>query len=326
MVPASLRSTIGAFPTDLLAVVAFASVVTASLFVPVDTTSPITIAILLAYVLFLPGYVVVAALFPEDGGRAVAGDRGATRDASIDTVERVAFSFGLSLAIVPLIGLVLNYTWGLSQTPVVVTTSGFIVAGAAVAARRRMNVPAVDRFEVDVGRWLRTVRSRHLQQEQAIDSVLTVLVVVGVVLAVASAGYAMSVPTEGERYTEFYLLTEDDDDGLVAGDYPVEFERGESRPVVLRVSNGEYRPMAYTAVVELQRIGAANGSVVEQRELDRLHTGTLDHDETWTREYDVTPTTTGERLRLVFELYRGSDAPGADDPYRTLQLRVNVSD
>src|SRR5207245_4585088 len=47
-------------------------------------------------VLFAPGYVLVAALFP--------------RDVEIDWIERIALSFGLSIAVVPLLGLFLNFT------------------------------------------------------------------------------------------------------------------------------------------------------------------------------------------------------------------------
>ncbi|MGB3943467.1 MAG: DUF1616 domain-containing protein, partial [Methanothrix sp.] len=54
----------------------------------------------LVMVLFLPGYALIAALFP--------------RDDDLDGIERVALSFGLSIAVVPLIGLGLNYTpWGI---------------------------------------------------------------------------------------------------------------------------------------------------------------------------------------------------------------------
>ncbi len=47
------------------------------------------------FVLFFPGYISIAALFP--------------RKASIDNVQRVALSFGMSIAVALLIGLILNY-------------------------------------------------------------------------------------------------------------------------------------------------------------------------------------------------------------------------
>ena len=56
------------------------------------------------FILFLPGYSLIKTLFP-------------TRE--IDDIERTALSIGTSLAIVPLVGLLLNYTsWGIRLTPI----------------------------------------------------------------------------------------------------------------------------------------------------------------------------------------------------------------
>ena len=56
------------------------------------------------FVLLLPGYSLIKALFP-------------TRE--LDNVERTALSIGLSLALVSIIGLALNYTpWGIRVTPI----------------------------------------------------------------------------------------------------------------------------------------------------------------------------------------------------------------
>lgn len=56
----------------------------------------------LPLVLFFPGYTLIAALFPRKG--------------SLSGIERLALSFGLSIAVVPLIGLALNYMpWGMSK-------------------------------------------------------------------------------------------------------------------------------------------------------------------------------------------------------------------
>ena len=56
------------------------------------------------FVLWLPGYTFTKALFPEK---------------ELDSVERAALSIGISLALVPIIGLLLNYTpWGIRLTPI----------------------------------------------------------------------------------------------------------------------------------------------------------------------------------------------------------------
>jgi hypothetical protein len=59
------------------------------------------------FVLFLPGYSLIKALFPLR---------------EIDNIERTALSIGMSLALVPLVGLLLNYTlWGIRLTPITVS-------------------------------------------------------------------------------------------------------------------------------------------------------------------------------------------------------------
>ncbi len=65
------------------------------------------------YVLWLPGYTFIRALFPITPSRK--------QDLkSLDTYERLALSIGMSLALVPLTGLLLNYTpWGIRLTPIV---------------------------------------------------------------------------------------------------------------------------------------------------------------------------------------------------------------
>jgi hypothetical protein len=76
------------------------------------------------FVLFLPGFLLISALYARSG--------------EMDTLERVALSIGLSLAIVPLIGLVLNYTpWGIRLEPIMVSLALFSEVMAVVCVVRR---------------------------------------------------------------------------------------------------------------------------------------------------------------------------------------------
>lgn len=60
------------------------------------------------FVLFVPGYATVEALFPKRG--------------ELDSLERFALSVGLSIAIVAFVGFLLNYTpWGIRLTPLVIS-------------------------------------------------------------------------------------------------------------------------------------------------------------------------------------------------------------
>ncbi len=62
------------------------------------------------FVLFLPGYALIEALYPKED--------------ELEALERFALSIGLSLALVPLVGLVLNYTpWGIRLEPITISLS-----------------------------------------------------------------------------------------------------------------------------------------------------------------------------------------------------------
>ncbi len=82
---------------DLTGILLWLGIAVLTIYVPYLNESPLRIIFALPVVLFIPGYALIAALFPP--GKE-----------EIDTLERVALSFGLSIAVVPLIGLALNYT------------------------------------------------------------------------------------------------------------------------------------------------------------------------------------------------------------------------
>jgi len=86
--------------------------------------------------LSLAGYTLIATLFP--------------RKDDLDGIERIALSFGLSIAISPLLGLALNYTpFGIRLTPVLTVLSVFTIALAIGAYVRRSGILEEDRFWVD---------------------------------------------------------------------------------------------------------------------------------------------------------------------------------
>jgi len=79
------------------------------------------------FVLFLPGMALIEALYPVED--------------SLSPLERLALSIGLSLAIVPLIGLMLNYTpWGIRFMPILVSLTVFSATFLLVAAYRKFSV------------------------------------------------------------------------------------------------------------------------------------------------------------------------------------------
>lgn len=320
-------------PADLAAVVVLAVATTLAATVPGVKETPLRVLLGLPYVLFIPGYALVAALFPEAGASPV-GDSDADADEpsereGIDGIERVALSFGLSIAIVPLIGLVLNFTpWGIRLVPILVSVTGVTIALTAVAARRRAQLDEGDRFRVPYRAWLASAREGLFEPDSRADAALNVLLVVSILLAVGSVGYAVAVPKQGEAFTELYLLTENEEGELVAADYPTEFTRGETRSLIVGIGNHEHETVQYTLVSQLQRVEFRNNTTIvrERNELDRF-TPTVAANATWRTRDSVTPTMTGERLRLVYLLYKGSapSNPTVDNSYREVHLWINVT-
>jgi uncharacterized membrane protein len=342
LLPRHLR----ALPADLAAVLALVVATNLAVFVPVVNETPLRVVVGLAFVLFVPGYAFVAALFPEAGeppGAAADGHgdgaddpetpaetaAGALRDRGIDGIERVALAFGLSIAIVPLLGLVLNFTpFGIRLVPILLAVSGFTAVATAVAAVRRWELPAEERFVVPYREWLAAGKREALEPDTRLDAALNVLLVVSVLLAVSSVAYAVAVPPQGEQFTEFYLLTEDGDE-LVAAGYPETFAPGEPESLHVGISNNEYETVEYAVVVQLQRVeGEGNESVVTERaEVDRW-AATVEHNETWLEEREVVleDGPTGEELRLTFLLYDGEvpAEPTRENAYRSLHLWIEI--
>jgi len=322
-------------PADLAAVVGLVVLTNLTVFLPVVRETPLRVLFGLPLVLFVPGYALIAALFPEAGEAPTESEAADSAAASlsargIDGIERVALSFGLSIAVVPLLGLVLNFTpWGIRLVPIMVTVSGFTLAMTALGARRRLELPAEERFAVPYRDWVAAGRGELLEPDTRADAILNVVLLCSVLLAAGSVTYAVTVPAEGESFSEFYLLTENETGELVADDYPTEFQPGESRTLTVGIGNQEHERTNYTVIVELQRVEVVDNEtrLQEADELRRFRTS-LQQNETWHRQHTVTPQMTGERLRLQYLLYRGEpQAPlNRSAAYRELHLWVNVTE
>lgn len=95
--------------------------------------SPVRIILVLPFILFFSGYVLICALFP--------------RKEDLDWVERLALSMGLSMAVASLIGLALNYTaFGIRLYSVTFSLFSFIILMSAVAIYRRRAISPEDVF------------------------------------------------------------------------------------------------------------------------------------------------------------------------------------
>ena len=111
-------------PSDLLTVMGLVLLTDIFVLTPGLSETMLRNILGLPLVLFLPGYALIAALFPAKS--------------DLDGIERTALSFGLSIAVVPLIGLGLNYTpWGIRPLPILISLSAFTFIMCGLAYLRR---------------------------------------------------------------------------------------------------------------------------------------------------------------------------------------------
>ncbi|MCK5459313.1 MAG: DUF1616 domain-containing protein, partial [Thermoplasmatales archaeon] len=126
------------YPIDIII-----SILWSFLLIPIillDINDTIRIILGLPFILFIPGYILIFSLFPFK-----KTDRG------IDIIERIALSFGLSIAVVPLIGLSLNYTpWGIRLEPILFSIFLFIVGIGIIAIYRWMKTNPNERFTISL--------------------------------------------------------------------------------------------------------------------------------------------------------------------------------
>lgn len=295
--PIKLSDLVANIGIDLVLVLLFVMLTLVFIYVPVLNGTIIRSALGLGMILFIPGYSLIAALFP---GKA-----------DIDDIERVALSFGLSVAVVPLIGLLLNFTpWGIRLDPIVVCLAIFTVLCVFIAYLRRRELAKIDRFSVDFRGAFDNVRSDIFSDRASLDKALTVILLLSVILSVVAVVYVVAMPKQGEKFTEFYILGPDGK----ADNYPTKYALGDTRPIIVGITDHEYASVPYELVVTLN----------DSTNVTRLYTEkvTLADNQTWEKPINVTPDRSGTNMEMEFLLYANENMTS---PYRELHLWVNVT-
>ncbi len=291
-------------PYDLLAVVALALAILP--FIAFSILEPIRIGLGLLFVLFLPGYALIAALFPKDK--------------EIDWIERTALSFGLSIAVVPLLGLLLNYTpWGIRLEPIVATVLLFTLGMCGIAYYRRMQTPVEDRLSISI-----ELKSPAWKEYSLLDKVLTIALIASIIIAAGALAYVLIEPREGEKFTEFYIL---DENGM-AQDYPTQLNVSEQGTVIMGIVNHEYATVNYTVKTVLITVQFVYNSTTQRNDTIEIANLTLDtryalleHEKTWEEFFNFSISQSGD-YKLRFLLFKDSLQ---SESYRDLHLWINVN-
>lgn len=243
----------------------------------------------LPFVLLFPGYTLMAALFP--------------RRERLDNIERVALSVGMSIAVVTLIGLILNFTpWGIKLDSLLWFIASFTFIMAVIAWLKRKKVPVEERFSIAFTLALAGRETGTQTKVLSVILVLTVLSVLGI------TGYVIATPKLSQKFTEFYILGSE---GKTI-DYPQELKLGERGIVTIGIVNHEYKKVSYRVEVRI------NGT--KNNELEPV---VLKNDEEWMQEVSFAPEIAGEKQEVEFLLYKN----GEIEPYlEALRLWLDVKE
>jgi uncharacterized membrane protein len=283
-------------PADLKLVIALVLLTGLFILIPFLSNSPIRTLLGLPIVLFLPGYALIAALFPAKD--------------DLDGIERIALSFGLSIAVVPLIGLGLNYTpWGIRLVPLLVAISAFTLAMTLISSYRRKNA-GENAFSVPFMQMYTSLKDELSSKPQSkLDRILSIVLVISILLSVATLVYVVVTPKQGEKFTEFYILGPQG----MADDYNTRLVAGESTDVIVGIVNHEYAAVNYSLELRL-------GNEIMDIPSSFRHIS-LEHNATWEMPLSFSPAFTGNDMKLQYLLYREDNMTA---PYRDLHLWISV--
>ena len=305
-------------PRDLLACELWLAGALLTIYLPYLNESFLRVLFGVPLVLFIPGYALIAALFP------------AARD--IDGIERVALSFGLSIAIVPLTGLALNYTpWGIRLDPIVICLSILTIGLCLAAQYRRARLPADERFMVSFPEMRQAVSDEFFRKtgSSRTDRILSIILLIVIIAAVVTTVYVIVVPKEGEKFTEFFILGQDQK----AADYPSRIMAGENNSLYIGIGNHEYKNISYTVETYLQTMtfdeNTNTSSLLAMDRIDRF-TVPVSHNQTVITPYSFSAKkTTYNRIEFLLfnetvpdEKIKGMDRINLS--YRDLHLWVTV--
>lgn len=242
----------------------------------------------LVYVLFIPGYMLQVTLFPHVY--------------DLDGPERIALSFGFSVAIVAIVALVLDrLPWGIGVWTIFIAESVLLLLFVIITLWRRSKLQTYERFHPAIQIDLREFWATQDRTNRRL------YIVLGVAL-VAAFGLMVSfvvLPSPADHYTEFYLLGQD---GL-AEDYPRETVVGQNITVTLGITNMEGDTSSYQIRIK------TNDQILTE-------TGIISLEDGENREQS-----------LVFGMAESGDDQvvniilnklGETSPYRELHLFINV--
>ncbi len=188
---------------------------------------PLRVPFGLALCLFLPGYALVAALYP--------------RTEALQWTERLALSIGSSIVVLVLVALAVSYSpWNDTPRATSIALIGVTIPGVLIGVLRR-------RRGGDRGPLLLDRQScRSLLSWRIVTVILVAVCVAGI------SGYSLSRPTRSQAFTSFYVLRSNSTIGSYSS------VTGRAGRLIVGITNREGRPVSYRVAASWSQGGMAS--------------------------------------------------------------------
>jgi len=231
------------YPIDIITCMLISIILVPVILLNIENTLRIILG--LPFVIFIPGYILIFALFPTK-----------KTDESIELLERFALSFGVSVAIIPLISLALNFTtFGIRTESVLSLVFLFNISVGIIAIIRWIKTDEENRFVIKID-------IRFNKSKSKIDKILTLVLISSIIITISLSILLFITPKTGEKFTEFYILGASG----IADDYPKDFEIQENKTITLGIINHEYKNINYTIEIWLINQSLGYNQTTEKNE------------------------------------------------------------
>ncbi|MFA5629255.1 MAG: DUF1616 domain-containing protein [Dehalococcoidales bacterium] len=244
------------------------------------------------FTLLLPGYVLTMTLFPAN--RRLNGP------------ERLFLSLGVSLVLIPIIGLVINYIWGITLNSFLYALAIFILFFALVAIIRVTK-------QADDANYAFIVSLEWFFKQNLAGRILSILLVIVACGTIVTAAYTIITPKTDSEYTELYLL---DSQGST-DNYPYNLKIGDLAEVTVVIVNHEKGAFKYALEVKTD---SSPGDDIPASRIELIDEISLEKEGKYQTVIRFTLPTEGEGQKVYFILFKEGD----NNPYLEVNLTINI--
>ena len=278
-------------PFDHLLIIIWTIITFVFIITPLLSETFFKTILVIPMLLFIPGYVLITALFPKKD--------------DLDPVERLALSSGLSIAIAPVLGILLKFTLGAELDHILLALCLLTIILIKFAAYRREKQPPDKRFYISFHLLQQFVEEELDMAKSKTDRIHNGILIFTIVLAVSMLYFVITAPKIGEHFTEFYILGTDGK----ADNYPTTLQSNYPATIRVGVANHEYVSINYTVRIVLDK----------DIQTDTLFS--LGHNKIWEKKVTFVPEKNGTNMKLEFLLFKEDNF---SSPYQELHMWVNV--